>query len=123
MNLIKTKGQRTHKFQVDPQAKDKIIARAKSSILRKPIPPELNRFLEAIERVEKSTDISLFDHAIKRAFSSDTVLINVLKKLIPDLKRTENSLSVNGNLNLSYMSDKELKDAVGEILQKLGDSE
>jgi len=113
MNLIKTKHTGSAKTKIDPQAK-KLIARRITEITRRPLNPKVDQLYEAIERMEKSTNKSLFDHAVERAFKSDTVLISVLKKIIPDLKRTESSLSVSGGLNLSYMSDEEIKNELSK---------
>lgn len=42
--------------------------------------------MEAIKAVEEEEDVDILQYFIKRALSSDAVLINLLKKLVPDLK-------------------------------------
>lgn len=45
--------------------------------------------LDAIKRVEKKTGRKLLDYAVERCFTSDLILTNVLKKLVPDLSQTD----------------------------------
>lgn len=55
----------------------------------RPVAPrgELNdAFITAIKKVEKKTKVNLLQHFIERALKDDTVLINVMRKLLPDLK-------------------------------------
>jgi len=131
MNLVNDKRRGVRKNKIDPNAKEQIIARAKSVFTNpKPTNPQVNQLLEAIKRIEKiktnesknGTTVSLLDHAVERAFKSDTVLINVLKKLIPDLKRTESDVNINGGIDVSYMSEEELKNATREFFEKLSDT-
>jgi hypothetical protein len=44
---------------------------------------------KAIKNYEKETGKKLFDRLIQRAFINDTVLLNVVKKFIPDKTQTE----------------------------------
>ncbi|MFA6358593.1 MAG: hypothetical protein WCY09_08060 [Candidatus Omnitrophota bacterium] len=59
-------------------------------------PPAGEAFVEqlrnAIKTVEKDKGKSLMQHAIERAYVEDTVLIAILRKLIPE--KTETDLNV-----------------------------
>jgi len=46
----------------------------------------LEQLLRSISRVETKRGRSLLDHYVQRAFENDAILINVMKKLLPDLK-------------------------------------
>lgn len=51
-------------------------------------------FIEAIKKVEKSKKINLLQHFIERALRDDTVLINLMRKLLPDLKSLDALIGV-----------------------------
>lgn len=122
MNYIGKKT--TNKTQVNPNAHEKVIARAKSKFYdRKPESPYVNQLHEAMLRVEKQTGARIFDHLIERAFKSDTVLINVVKKLVPDLKQVEGTVSLDGHVSLSYMTDEDIANALSAIRDSYRDSE
>jgi len=58
---------------------------------------------EAIKQVEAEKRKSLLEHAVKRAFESDHVLIALLKKLIPDVQNVayqENPDWINAELQI-----------------------
>ena len=44
---------------------------------------------EAIKKYETETGKKLFERLIQRAFINDTVLLNVIKKFVPDKTQTE----------------------------------
>jgi hypothetical protein len=48
-----------------------------------------NQLSEAIKEVEKEKKTGLFIHFVDRAFRNDTVLIALLKKLVPDRQNVE----------------------------------
>ena len=50
----------------------------------RPRAPEIELFREALAQVEKENKISLLVHAVRRAYLEDTVLIALLKKILPD---------------------------------------
>jgi len=63
----------------------------------RPVAPrgELNdAFIAAIKKVEKKTKVNLLRHFIERALKDDTVLINVMRKLLPDLKSLDALIGV-----------------------------
>lgn len=56
---------------------------------------ELNdAFIAAIKKVEKKSKINLLQHFIERALKDDSVLINVMRKLLPDLKSLDALIGV-----------------------------
>ena len=54
--------------------------------IKKSYTKELN---DSIKRVESGTGKKLLDYAVNRAFASDTVLIAILKKIVPDIVKGE----------------------------------
>ncbi len=52
-------------------------------------------FLEALESVESEKQMSLYEHFIKRAYEDDSILIAVMKKLLPDKLRNDNNSTTN----------------------------
>ena len=50
----------------------------------RPRKPEIEMFRLAIEQVEKEKGTSLLVHAVQRAYVEDTVLVALLKKILPD---------------------------------------
>jgi len=51
---------------------------------------ELDIFKEAIKTIEKDKKKNLYEYIVERAYSSDAVLIAVLKKIIPDVPDVQN---------------------------------
>lgn len=51
----------------------------------------LTQLEEAITKYEKDNDKKIFDRLIQRAFVNDNVLLNVVKKFIPD--KTSNEIT------------------------------
>jgi len=51
----------------------------------RPRKPEIELFRAALEKVEQEQGTTLLEHAVKRAFTSEAVLVAVLKKILPDL--------------------------------------
>lgn len=43
----------------------------------------------ALKKTSKKKDKNLFEHFVERAYESDTVLIGVMRKVVPDLKSLE----------------------------------
>ena len=56
----------------------------------------INDLLDAIRNVEANKKDTLMVHLIKRGFKSDTVLLGIIKKLVPDLKSFEGLLGLIG---------------------------
>ena len=52
----------------------------------RPRKAEIDKLRRAIEEGEKKHGKSLFKHAVDRAFTNDTVLIALLKKLVQDMQ-------------------------------------
>ena len=90
----------------------------------RPLRPEVAELRESIQRVKKAREekiltgelepgspVDILDHFVERAYTSDQVLIAVVKKLAPDLKQLDVDLNalVDGNLNLQHMSDEEIR--------------
>ena len=51
----------------------------------RPVNPEIQKFRDALARVESNREDTLYDHYIKKAYKNDHVLVDVMKKLLPDL--------------------------------------
>lgn len=51
----------------------------------RPRVPEIQMFRDAIAEVEKKKKKSLLIHAVERAYTSDVVLVSILKKILPDM--------------------------------------
>jgi len=49
----------------------------------------INELKEAIAKVENKKGKILLQHYVERAFENDRVLMNIIKKLLPDLKSIE----------------------------------
>jgi hypothetical protein len=63
----------------------------------RPVAPrgELNdAFIEAIKQVEKNKKKNILAHFVERALLDDTVLINLMRKLLPDLKSLDALIGV-----------------------------
>jgi len=71
----------------------------------------LRELQAAIRRVEKDKRIPLLEHLVKRAYKSDTVLIALGKKLLPDLKSIEGLIAT--------FEDSMPNDLAAKIQQKL----
>lgn len=70
-------------------------------------------FMKALRNVESDRKINLLEHFFKRALKSDTVLVAVMKKLVPDLK------ALDMRLDLLIMQNKLSHDEAGIIRGKL----
>ena len=57
---------------------------------------------EAIKKYETETGKKLFDRLIQRAFINDTVLLNVIKKFIPDKTSSEIEAKTEGTLIVKF---------------------
>jgi len=55
----------------------------------RPTNAEIDLLRQAIEKGAKKYGKTIFEHAVERAFQSDTVLVALLKKFIPDRQFTE----------------------------------
>ena len=58
------------------------------------------------------------EHTVTRAFDSDSVLLGVLKKLVPDLKQANFEVALNGQLDFSYLSDGELDSELSLLIRE-----
>lgn len=70
-------------------------------------------FITALHNVQKKRKINLLERFFERALKSDTVLIAVMKKLIPDLK------ALDMRLDLLVMQNKISGEEAKEIRSKL----
>lgn len=52
----------------------------------RPLNPAVEELNQAIEKVQNENDCTLLEHFVRRAYSSDKVLIAVMRKLIGDQK-------------------------------------
>lgn len=50
----------------------------------RPPRPEIELFREALELVQTEKKTTLLEHAVRKAFESENVLIALLKKILPD---------------------------------------
>ena len=73
-------------------------------------PPKGNAFVEqlakAIKVVEKAKGKSLMQHAIERAYVEDTVLIALLRKVLPDEIKNEITGKDGGAIIINYPNAK-----------------
>lgn len=74
-----------------------------------------HEFMEALRRVEGKRKIHLLERFFERALKSDTVLIAVMKKLVPDLK------ALDMRLDLLVSQNKISGDEARDIRKKLAD--
>lgn len=65
----------------------------------RPEKPEVEELRKAIKTVEKKKKEKLLEHFVSKAFSNDNVLIALFRKLIPDIKSIEGTLT--GDLNIT----------------------
>ncbi len=59
------------------------------NLLGRPKNPASEELHKAIEKVQKENDTSLLEHFVKRVYTSDQVLIALMKKLVADQKLIE----------------------------------
>ncbi len=58
---------------------------------------EIDEFRAAIARVQKQQDrIPIFDHFVEEAYKDNTVLIALMRKMLPDLKMVEADIKTEG---------------------------
>ena len=62
----------------------------------RPKNPAANELRKAIIKVQKGEDCTLLEHFVIRAYKNDSVLIAVVKKLLPDLKTVETNIFEDG---------------------------
>lgn len=58
------------------------------------------QFDAAIKKIEKQEGKKLFEHFIKTAFSDKHVLVEVMKKIIPDISSVKQEISGEGGFRL-----------------------
>lgn len=82
------------------------------NINRKGVPrrPEIQKFREALARVEGEKGVELLEHAIRTAFEDKNVLIAVIRKILPDLSQVEME-----SFTLADMMDVLRKNGAGDI--------
>ena len=71
----------------------------------RPRKAEIDNLRRAIEEGEKKHGKSLFKHAVDRAFTNDTVLIALLKKLVPDMTHIEDERELQKIINIINYAD------------------
>lgn len=72
-----------------------------------------DEFIAALRKVERRRRINLLERYFERALKSDTVLVSVMKKIIPDLK------ALDMRLDLLVMQNKLTSGEAGSIREKL----
>mgnify|MGYP001588647568 CR=1 FL=1 len=78
----------------------------------RPRKPEIELFREALSAVEKKNDKSLLQHAVERAYIEDTVLIALLKKILPDKIMAD--VDINENRDRAAQAER-MRAFLGEI--------
>jgi len=68
--------------------------------------PEIAELRKAIKKVEEKEDDTLLVHFVKKAYTDNTVLIAVMRKLYPDMKWVEGGLGATVNI---FLEDEEPK--------------
>jgi len=61
---------------------------------------------QAIEAVEKEQDIDIYKHFVEEAIKDKTVLISLLRKLVPDRQFSEGETQKIINIVYAYRNDK-----------------
>ena len=82
------------------------------------VDPILKQFRDALKKVEKEKGISLIEHCIKESYVEPALANAILKKMLPDLQRTD--VSIAGNVTLDHLTDNDLRNRIIE-LESLGD--
>lgn len=62
----------------------------------RPRSPEVAELRKALARAKKKMGVSLIDHCIQKAYDSDYMAAQVLRKILPDLQKLE--AEVQGNI-------------------------
>lgn len=67
--------------------------------------PRVKALLDAIKVVEKRKRKKLLTHAVEQAYKDKTVLVALLKKLIPDLKAVEIAGMEGGSIKITVSKE------------------
>jgi len=63
----------------------------------RPRNPEFKKLREALKNVESEEDkIPIFEHFVREAYKDNTVLVSLMRKLLPDLKMVEADIKTEG---------------------------
>ena len=65
----------------------------------------VNLLLEAIEKVEKSKNICFWDKVVEKSFVVPSIMIALIKKLVPDQTEGENALM--GDYKITFVGEDE----------------
>lgn len=81
----------------------KYLSGSSGNILGRPVDGknQLDRLLVAIRKVESEENKNLLQHFVKRGFESDTILIAIFNKIIPNLQ----SIAVSPDFNQEMSDD------------------
>lgn len=55
----------------------------------RPKKPEIEQLRLAIKSVQKDKDFTLLEHFVEQAYKDNTVLVALMKKLVPDCKQVD----------------------------------
>ena len=69
----------------------------------------MTKFLKAIDTVETSKGKELFIHLLEQAYKNPAILVAVLDRLLPALRRSEN-FNLEGHYDMSDKETKEIQD-------------
>lgn len=70
---------------------------------------------DAIKVQGRKKGKTLVQHFVQRAYEEDKVLISIFKKLLPDLKSVDARLLLQGGLDLSHYTDRELDKEINKL--------
>jgi hypothetical protein len=79
----------------------------------RPVSPYVKQFRDALAKVEGEKGVSLVEHAVRKAYQEKTIMIELLKKVLPDLINQE--ITHEGNINLG----EKVQEFVKHIVERL----
>ena len=82
--------------------------------------PIIQQFRDALKKVEKEKGISLIEHCVKEAYVEPALANAILKKMLPDLQKTD--VSISGILTFDHLTDDDLRNRIME-LESIGNKE
>ena len=77
----------------------------------RPKKPEIDELRKALLVAKEKHNLSLLEHFVERAYLDDSVLIAVMKKMLPDLKASDTNLNMGDTLQdfLKWLKEREKK--------------
>ena len=76
----------------------------------RPRNPEIEELRKAIEKVQKDHDSTLLEHFVERAYTDNTLLVALMRKLVPDKKALEGDVAGTVNVQILDYANIKLED-------------